>query len=394
MDLIFANNAISSLAGSITNTATVCQLQAGTGILFPQPVPGQYFVGTITDAATGLLNEIVWVTQVTGDTLTIQRGQEGTSPQAWSANDLFAELWTAGQAGAMLQQGQNQLQAGNYAVDTGVVNAVRVTLNPALANPVAGMPIRVKIANTNTGPTTLDPGPGPAPVVSVLGIPLTGGELQAGMVVEFFWNGATYNLQQPTVQGVPTGMLAPFAGNIAPAGWQVCNGQAISRTAFAALFTVIGIAYGGGDGVNTFNLPDFRGRVPAGLDPTGLRLTNATITGGAGTLGNNGGQQTESAGVAIPALGVSVSGGISGSTAGGMSGTGTTNGANETRSFNGGGNTGTPEFHTHNFTANVGGTLSVSGSFSGGGATGASGTNTNAVTNVQPTLIVNYIIKS
>jgi len=389
MDLIFANNAISALAGSITNTSTTCQLQAGTGILFPNPAANQYFVGTLTDAATGLLNEIVWVTQVVGDTLTIQRGKEGTSPQAWSANDLFAELWTAGQAGAMLQQGQNQLQAGNYAVDTGVVNAIRVTLNPSLSNPVAGMPIRVKIANTNTGPTTLDPGPGAAPVVSVLGLPLTGGELQQGMVVEFFWNGASYNLQQPTVQGVPTGMMAPFAGNIAPAGWQLCNGQAVSRTAFAALFTVIGIAYGGGDGVNTFNLPDMRGRVAAALDGGAGRLTTATITGPS-TLGGSGGQQTESSAVTIPNLAVNVGGSASGTV--NLVTVGTSNGANETRSFNGGGNTGTPEFHTHNIniTTPQGVTLPVSAS---GSATGGT-VGTSAVTNVQPTLMTNYIIKA
>ncbi len=390
MDLIFANNAFSSLAGSITNTSTTIQLQAGTGILFPQPVPGQYFVGTLTDAATGLLNEIVWVTQVVGDTLTVQRGKEGTPPQAWSANDLFAELWTAGQAGAMLQQGQNQLQSSNYGVDTGVVNAIRVTLNPALVNPVAGMPIRVKISNTNTGPATLDPGPGPAPIVSVLGLPLTGGELQAGMVLEFFWNGTNYNLQQPTVQGVPTGMLAPFAGNIAPAGWQFCNGAAISRTAFAALFTVIGIAYGGGDGTTTFNLPDLRGRVPVGLDPTSLRIGSPWYPN-PGTLGSTAGSQSENTTVPLPNLSLSAS------TSGSLS-VNTTSFTMDGENTDGNANSGPgtsfsfPQVgHIHANVQSAGGT---SGSLPVNGVAIGGTLSTNTQTNLQPSILVNYIIKS
>jgi microcystin-dependent protein len=413
MDLIFANNAVSSLAGSIANTATTCQLQAGTGILFPQPVSNQYFVGTFTDAGTGLLNEIIWCTQVTGDTLTIQRGKENTQPQAWSANDLFAELWTAGQAGMMLQQGQNQFQTSNYAVDIGVANAYRVVLNPALAQPVAGMPIRVKITNTNTGPSTLDPGPGAGPVVTVLGLPLTGGELQAGMVVEFFWNGVSYNLQQPTVgAGSPTGMVAPFAGNVAPAGWLRCDGQAVGRTAFSALFTVIGIAYGSGDGTTTFNVPDLRGRVVAHLDGTAGRLTTM-VTPNGNTLGAAGGQQQESAAVSVTALAgtvdvsvtVSVNVGTSGSTGGSLLVSGATDLENQWVGCQTGGAQVTSHPHAHSITnLATSGSLAVntsgSGSGSGGGAgsirggTGSGSGTTATVSNVQPTLVLLYMIKA
>jgi len=68
---------------------------------------------------------------------------------------------------------------------------------------------------------------------------------------------------------VPTGVIAPFAGTSAPTGWALCAGQAVSRTTFAALFAVIDTTWGAGDGSTTFNLPDFRGRVPAGLDNMG-----------------------------------------------------------------------------------------------------------------------------
>lgn len=52
---------------------------------------------------------------------------------------------------------------------------------------------------------------------------------------------------------------------VAPAGWLPCDGAAISRTTYAALFTAISTAYGTGDGSTTFNVPDMRGRVPVML---------------------------------------------------------------------------------------------------------------------------------
>ena len=64
--------------------------------------------------------------------------------------------------------------------------------------------------------------------------------------------------------GAPTGTVQMFAGATAPEGWFLCNGQAISRTTYAALFKVIGTNYGVGDGSTTFNIPDFRESVPVG----------------------------------------------------------------------------------------------------------------------------------
>lgn len=66
------------------------------------------------------------------------------------------------------------------------------------------------------------------------------------------------------------GSILMFAGETAPDGWLLCNGQAISRTDYADLFAVIGVAYGSGDTATTFNLPDLGGRVPVGANNTYL----------------------------------------------------------------------------------------------------------------------------
>lgn len=63
----------------------------------------------------------------------------------------------------------------------------------------------------------------------------------------------------------PTGMLAGFAAATPPSGWAICDGSAISRSTYSALFAVIGTTWGGGDGSTTFNLPNFRGRALIGV---------------------------------------------------------------------------------------------------------------------------------
>lgn len=64
----------------------------------------------------------------------------------------------------------------------------------------------------------------------------------------------------------PIGSIQAYGGTTAPSGWLLCQGQAVSRTTYAELFKAIGTAFGEGDGSTTFNLPDYRGKVPFGAD--------------------------------------------------------------------------------------------------------------------------------
>ena len=78
------------------------------------------------------------------------------------------------------------------------------------------------------------------------------------------------------------GTIQMFAGAIPPAGWLLCDGSAVSRTDYAALFAAIGTTWGAGDGSTTFNLPDLRGRAPIGAG-TGSGLTARTLGGKLGS---------------------------------------------------------------------------------------------------------------
>jgi len=64
---------------------------------------------------------------------------------------------------------------------------------------------------------------------------------------------------------IPTGTIVMTGRSSAPSGWLICNGDAVDRTLYAELYSAIGETFGPGNGTTTFNLPDMRGRVAAGV---------------------------------------------------------------------------------------------------------------------------------
>lgn len=104
----------------------------------------------------------------------------------------------------------------------------------------------------------------------------------------------------------PVGVIQLYSGATAPTGWMLCDGTAISRTTYSALFAVTSTTYGVGNGTTTFNLPDLRGRAPIGAG-TGSGLTARTrgTALGAETVVTDGfsvvGDTSEGSGVAASA---------------------------------------------------------------------------------------------
>jgi microcystin-dependent protein len=96
-------------------------------------------------------------------------------------------------------------------------------------------------------------------------------------------------------QPLAAGFVMSFAGAVAPTGWLLCDGAAVSRATYADLFAAVGAAYGAGDGSTTFNLPDLRGRSIFGLDNMGGTPANRVTSGVSGisgaTLGATGGAE-------------------------------------------------------------------------------------------------------
>jgi microcystin-dependent protein len=123
-------------------------------------------------------------------------------------------------------------------------------------------------------------------------------------------NGVT---QSVAVDSTPIGTVQMYGGAAAPTGWLLCTGSAVSRTTYANLFSVIGTTYGIGDNISTFNLPDFRGRMPLGAG-TGTGLT-------ARTLGEASGSETHVLTIAqMPSHSHSINAPLSNNPSGGGSG--------------------------------------------------------------------------
>lgn len=89
------------------------------------------------------------------------------------------------------------------------------------------------------------------------------------------------------------GMMMLWTTDTAPTGWILCYGQAISRSTYSDLFSVISTTYGTGDGSTTFNVPDLRGRFPLGQDDMGGSSANRVIDTDADTLGGADGDETK-----------------------------------------------------------------------------------------------------
>ena len=271
--------------------------------------------------------------------------------------------------GTKLPAVQSAIQSGTpgYAPDTsGAANTITITLSPIPAALTNGMSVRVKVANSSTGATVLNAnGLGNVACTTTSGAAFAANTVVANGIYTFVYdaNGTRFQLQgftaasatglipannlsdvsnaatsrtnlgaapiaspaltgtptAPTAapgtgttqiastafvgaavaasDGTPTGTMHPFAGAAAPSGYLLCAGQAISRATYAALFAAISTAWGAGDGTTTFNIPDMRGSVAAGIDNMGgvaaNKITNA-ISGINGTvLGALGGSESQ-----------------------------------------------------------------------------------------------------
>jgi microcystin-dependent protein len=190
-----------------------------------------------------------------------------------------------------------------------------------------------------------------------------------------FWTGSAW---QGAVSA-PAGAIEAYAGSTAPTGWLLAYGQAVSRTTYADLFAVLSTTYGSGDGSTTFNLPDMRGRVGAGLDNMGgtaaSRLTSTVLTA-SNTLGATGGTQTHTMTSAEMPSHTHTQDAHSHAVQRSNSAA-TSVGADASALYRAQANTGSPTyFDTQNATA-------TNQNTGGGGAH----------LNTQPTIVLNYIIK-
>ena len=120
MAVLYSNNASSTLSASITSTATSLSVASGAGALFPAPSGSDYFYITLVNSAGAM--EIMKVTARSVDTLTVVRGQDGTTGVAWAAGDRVELRFTK----AMLDDFKTDTRAGYLPLSGGTLTG---TLN-------------------------------------------------------------------------------------------------------------------------------------------------------------------------------------------------------------------------------------------------------------------------
>jgi microcystin-dependent protein len=183
------------------------------------------------------------------------------------------------------------------ATSTGT-NTIAVTVIPATFTLSQGNQVSFTVGGTDTGASTLNVNnTGAINLMRPLGSgpsAFAGGEFVAGNRVLVEYDGTNWQWLVPPIQ---LGQVTDSAGPSCPPNLLNANFQAISRTAYPALFSFIGTTWGAGDGVTTFNVPDLRNRATYGQDQNvgGLsdRITVAgnnfdgTVIGGVGGLQNS-----------------------------------------------------------------------------------------------------------
>jgi microcystin-dependent protein len=86
------------------------------------------------------------------------------------------------------------------------------------------------------------------------------------------------------IEGIPTATIVPWSSASVPTGFLECNGQAVSRSTYSALFAIVGTTYGAGDGSSTFLVPDLQDNVAMGKSGNKALAS----TGGANTVTSTG----------------------------------------------------------------------------------------------------------
>src|SRR6185312_9870220 len=162
------------------------------------------------------------------------------------------------------------------------------------------------------------------------------------------------------------------------------TGQAISRTTYATLFSLLSTTYGTGDGSTTFNLPDKTGRISAMKEASATRLTSTYFGGNSTTLGATGGTESQTLSLAQLPTGITVTGTLNVSQPGGL--TPMTANANITTFSTGSG--GATQWQAWATSAST----SVQALTATGTQT-SNNTSGNAHPIVQPTLIANFIMR-
>lgn len=240
------NAVLSSLVSGLTPTASTMTLSAASG--WPLGVSANW---TATIDQGGPNEEKVLCSTRTGTTVNIiQRGYDDTSARAHDPGESVKHTISA----AAMEEGSLHVWNTGRDDHTQYLNAARhVPHGTALIEDLAITTAKIADAAITAGKLGTD---------SVITAKVLDGNITLAKLA------AAVQLLL-----LPTGAIFPYVADVAPSGFLLGDGSAVSRTTYAALFALCGTKFGVGDGVTTFNLPDIRKRMVLGQAASGAEAT-------------------------------------------------------------------------------------------------------------------------
>jgi microcystin-dependent protein len=234
-----ANHILTSLNGVVDEARNMVLVVQGTNsgvyqIVAPLNQPKMYVVSNQTTGGNAIT-----IGAVTGSVITIPNG-------------VTAQVYTDGTNFYSAQTGS----AGNFTVN-GTLTASGVTDTGSLSAASLSVSGAATFSTSPTAPT-----------------PTTGDNTTKVATTSFVNSSITAN------PSVLTGTIQMWPTTSAPSGYLLCNGTAVSRSTYSALYAVIGTTFGSGDGSTTFNLPNYADKMPIGA---GTIAASIGATGGSAT---------------------------------------------------------------------------------------------------------------
>lgn len=350
---IFTNNATTTLTSAIASTSTT--LQVASGAPFPVPAAGQQFGIWMTDAATGLVHECIYVTANSANQFTALRGQEGTAATTWVIGDAVQHVLTAGSSAAMGQTGTANTWTGTNTFDGTVVTPNATAPNQPMTMGQSS-PTGLGTLTTNTTVTGTAAGTYYNVNGSSIAVTITATTFTAGQTLGFLARTAcTVATSSGTFYGgsLSGSSLAMPAGSFVALEWDGVNWRQIAGSFLPSLHGEQSFTTS-----TTWTCPAGVTQVRARVWAGGAAGANSTAQANSGG-GGGGGGYGEGVYTVVPGAAYTITVGAGGSgTAGSSSANGNAGGASSFATF-------------LTVTGGVGGTAGSSGAPGTGGAGGS-----------------------